>query len=163
MTPERLSFLGLATKRKKPNKPNFGQPVLDQWVTTGFEYDWVAGSATSPRSPQREMRGPRPKSKPGLEEEQPGNNELSRQRRTEQRTMGGRKTTKQSQFPITTIKYSDLQCCGEAPKGLAASLATWPGSLWRGSGRAMVTLPLRSIVSSHARSAAVWIKSAAWH
>ena len=91
MAPERLSFLGLAPghkKEKKRNKPNFSQPILNQWVVKGFQYGGAAGSATSRRSPHREMRGSRPKNRPGPEEQQRGNNELSQERETAQRNNG---------------------------------------------------------------------------
>ena len=121
MAPERPSSLGLAPghKKKKTKQTQFRPTHLNQSVVKGFQYGGAAGSATSRRSPHREMRGPRPKSRPGPEEQQRGNNELSQERRTEQRNNGATKMTKQSQFLITTIKYSNLHCRGKVRKGLA--------------------------------------------
>ena len=125
MAPERLSLLGLAPghKRKKRNKPSFAQPILNQWVVNGFQYGGAVGSATSRRSLHREMRGPRAKSRPGPEEQQRGNNELSQERRTEASgTTAATKMTKQSQFLITTIKSSNLHCCGRVEQGASPLL-----------------------------------------
>ena len=45
MEAERSTFLGLAPghkKEKKRNKPNFSQPIFNQWVTASFQYGGVA-------------------------------------------------------------------------------------------------------------------------
>ena len=118
---ERRSFGGAGTrprKEKKQNEPNLYQPVLNQRVVKVFPEGEAAGSATSRRSPHRDRRGPRAKSRPGPRKQQQGNNALCRQRPPGGGTRRVTKMTKRTKYLITTMRYSDLRSYGEARKGL---------------------------------------------
>ena len=115
MDAERWPFWELlpGCEKKKRNEPNLAQPTLNP-----MGYDWFPvrrGSRVSDISPiaspegeeapTREQVGP-PGNSNRATANRAGSDELSSQ------TMRAKKITKRTKFPITTIKYSNLHCCG---------------------------------------------------
>ena len=121
MEAERWSFLGLAPEhKKKKNETNQISPK--QFKSNGLRLvSTTAGGRLSDRL-TGDMRGPRAKSRPGPEEQQQGNNDLCRQRRTEQWNNGSNENNQTKPIFHNPIKYSNLHCCGKVRRGTGAMI-----------------------------------------
>ena len=106
-------------EKKKPNKPDFVQPVLSQWVAKGSLDGGAASPATVSPIASSGYEGPRATGGPGPRNSDKTAAIYAGSDEGSAGTMGATKTTKRSQFPLTIIKSSNLHCCGRVPQGRA--------------------------------------------